>query len=250
MKIDVLTLFPEMFHMFREWSIIGRAVEADHVAIEAHNIRDYSLDKHRKVDDYPYGGGHGMVMMPQPAIDAIMDVTTSEAKVIYLSPKGLPLTQQKLTELAMETHLVLLCGHYEGLDQRIIDYYVDEEISLGDYVLTGGELPAMVLIDGITRLLPGVLSAPEAYEEESHYHGLLEQPQYTRPANYHGLQVPEVLLTGHHVKIEDYRMRERLRITYLMRPDLLQSQSLSDKEQAILDEIIQELEGRELDGSH
>lgn len=250
MKIDVLTLFPEIFGFLDEWSIIGRAVEDGLVSIQAHNIRDYSKDKHRKVDDYPYGGGHGMVMMPQPVVDCIEAVKSEQSHVIYLSAKGKPLTQDILVNLAEKSHLMFLCGHYEGMDQRIIDHFVDEEISIGDYVLTGGELPAMILIDGIVRLLPGALSTPMAFEEESHYHGLLEYPQYTRPQRFRGLEVPDVLLSGHHANISAYQQKESLRLTYLQRPDLLKKIQLNKIQQQYLEEIKYSLERREPDGSN
>lgn len=248
MKIDVLTLFPEVFTFLNSWSIIGRAVQSDLVSINAHNIRDYSIDKHKKVDDYPYGGGHGMVMMPQPVVDCIEAVKTERSYVICLSPKGRTLTQDKLLRMANESHLVLLCGHYEGLDQRIIDHYVDEELSIGDYVLTGGELPAMIFIDGVVRLLPGVLSTPMAFEEESHYSGLLEHPQYTRPQVFRGLEVPEVLVSGHHANIQAYQEKESLRLTYLQRPDLLEKIELNEIQKNYLQEIKCSLERREPDG--
>ncbi|NLY08957.1 MAG: tRNA (guanosine(37)-N1)-methyltransferase TrmD [Tissierellia bacterium] len=250
MKIDVLTLFPEIFSFINEWSILGRAVADNKVTISSHNIRDFSLDKHKKVDDYPYGGGHGMVMMPQPVIDSINSVKSDDSHVIYLSPKGSVLTQEKLTELSKKNHLILLCGHYEGIDQRIIDNCVDEEISLGDYVLTGGELPAMVLIDGITRLLPEVLSTSEAYEEESHYNGLLEYPQYTRPAKYLGMEVPEVLISGHHANIKEYQERESMRVTYINRPDLLDKIKMTDRQKSVLKEVVNSVERRKTDGSN
>ncbi len=241
MKIDVLTIFPEFFEPMKTWSIIGRAIADQKLNLELTNIRDFSIDKHRKVDDYPFGGGHGMVMMAQPIVDAIEHVSNEQSHIIYLSPKGKPLDQRKLNELATREHIVLLCGHYEGIDQRVVDYWVDEEISIGDYVLTGGEIPAMVLIDGVTRLLPEVLSSESAYSEESHYHGRLEYPQYTRPRDFRGHSVPEVLLSGHHKKIDSYLKKESLKETWLKRPDMLKQLSLSDEEKKILDKIIEEM---------
>ncbi len=219
MKFDVLTLFPEMFEPLNS-SIIGRAKEKNLIEINLINIRDFSKDKHKKVDDTPYGGGAGMVMMPDVVYDAYKSVEDKNAKVIYMSPQGKKLTQKKVEELANEEHLIILCGHYEGIDQRVIDRIVDEEISIGDYVLTGGELPAMVLIDSVSRYNSGVI-AEESREEESFANGLLEYPQYTRPEVFEGVKVPEVLLSGHHANIEKWRKEKALEITKLKRPDLL-----------------------------
>ena len=223
MKFDVLTLFPETFDLVMKESIIGRAQEKGLVKINAVNIRDYTKDKHRKVDDYPFGGGNGMVMMCQPVFDAYKAVTEElkvKPKVIYMSPQGKVLTQKIAVELSKEEHLILLCGHYEGIDERIIDELVDEEISIGDYVLTGGELPAMVLIDSVSRLIPGVLSSEGSFSDESHFNGLLEYPQYTRPAEYEGTPVPEILLSGHHANIQKWRNEQALERTRIKRPDL------------------------------
>ena len=220
MKFDVLTLFPEMFEPLNS-SIIGRAIEKNLIQINLINIRDFSKDKHKKVDDTPYGGGAGMVMMPDVVYDAYKSVEDKNAKVIYMSPQGKKLTQKKVEELAKQEHLIILCGHYEGIDQRVIDKIVDEEISIGDYVLTGGELPAMVLIDSVSRYNSGVI-AEESREEESFANGLLEYPQYTRPEVFEGVKVPEVLLSGHHANIEKWRKEKALEITKLKRPDLLQ----------------------------
>ena len=219
MKFDVLTLFPEMFEPLNS-SIIGRAKEKNLIQINLINIRDFSKDKHKKVDDTPYGGGAGMVMMPDVVYDAYKSVEDKNAKVIYMSPQGKKLTQKKVEELAKQEHLIILCGHYEGIDQRVIDKIVDEEISIGDYVLTGGELPAMVLIDSVSRYNSGVI-AEESREEESFANGLLEYPQYTRPEVFEGVKVPEVLLSGHHANIEKWRKEKALEITKLKRPDLL-----------------------------
>jgi tRNA (guanine37-N1)-methyltransferase len=223
MKFDVLTLFPDTFNMVMRESIIGRAQENGFVEVNAINIRDYSKDKHKKVDDYPFGGGNGMVMTCQPVIDAYHDVTKeleNKPRVIFMSPQGRVLTQQLASELSKEQHLILLCGHYEGIDERIIEELVDEEISIGDYVLTGGELPAMVLIDCVSRLIPGVLSNEGSYSDESHYNGLLEYPQYTRPADYNGRKVPDILLSGHHANIDKWRIQQSLERTKQKRPDL------------------------------
>ncbi len=222
MKIDILTLFPEFFNSLKDYSIIGRAIEESRININTINIRDFSKNKHKKVDDYPFGGGPGMVMKPEPIFDAINHVKNSSSKVIYLSPQGKVLTQRLANELALEEHLILLCGHYEGIDNRIIDNFVDEEISIGDYVLTGGEIPAMVLIDCITRLIPGVLSSEASFMDESHYDGLLEYPQYTRPRDFMGLEVPDILLSGDHERVNQWRKEQALRITKEKRPDLLE----------------------------
>lgn len=220
MKIDILTLFPEMFSALKE-SILGRAQKQGKIQINIINIRDYTQDKHLKCDDYPFGGGAGMVMMAQPVGSAIEAVDPQHtARRIYLSPKGETLKQQKVFSLLSYDHLVLLCGHYEGVDQRAIDLYIDEEISIGDYVLTGGELPAMVLTDCICRYVDGVIST-SSLVDESFAENLLEYPQYTRPKEYQGVSVPEVLLTGDHAKVDEWRRKEALRITKEKRPDLL-----------------------------
>ena len=219
MKFDVLTLFPEMFSSL-EQSIIGRAVENEKISVNLINIRDFSTDKHKKVDDTPYGGGAGMVMMPDVVDRAYNSIKDKKAKVIYMSPQGKTLDQKKVEELSKEEHLIILCGHYEGIDQRVIDKIVDEEISIGDYVLTGGELPAMVLIDSVSRYVEGVLKE-ESIKEESFSEGLLEYPQYTRPENFEGVKVPEILLSGNHQEIAKWRKEKSLEITKKKRPDLL-----------------------------
>ena len=232
MKFDVLTLFPEMFDILNE-SIIGRAKEKGLININLINIRDFSKDKHKKVDDTPYGGGAGMVIGPDVVYDAYKSVQDNKAKVIYMSPQGKKLNQKKVEELSKQEHLILLCGHYEGIDQRVLDKIVDEEISIGDYVLTGGELPAMVLIDSVSRYVQGVLKE-NSTKEESFSQGLLEYPQYTRPEIFNGKQVPEVLLTGHHKNIEKWRREQSLINTLLKRPDLLEEVELSDEDRNIL----------------
>lgn len=219
MKFDILTLFPEMFKPLEE-SIIGRAKEKEIIDINLINIRDFSNDKHNKVDDTPYGGGAGMVMKPDVVYDAYKSVESRNAKVIYLTPQGKVLNQKKVEELAKENHLILLCGHYEGIDQRAIDKINPEEISIGDYVLTGGELPAMVLIDCVSRYVDGVLNK-DSIEEESFSTGLLEYPQYTRPEIFEGKKVPEVLLSGNHQNIEKWRKEKSIEITKNKRPELL-----------------------------
>ena len=220
MKFDVLTLFPEMFEPIKQ-SILGRALEKELIELNLINIRDFSKDKHKKVDDTPYGGGAGMVMKPDVVYDAYKSVQADKAKVIYMSPQGKTLNQQKVEQLSKENHLIILCGHYEGIDQRVIDKIVDEEISIGDYVLTGGEIPAMVLIDSVSRYVEGVLSN-ESVKEESFSNNLLEYPQYTRPEDFEGQKVPEVLLSGHHENIEKWRKEKMLEITKQKRPDLLE----------------------------
>ena len=219
MKFSVLTLFPEMFTPLKE-SIIGKAVEDKKIELNLINIRDFSKDKHKKVDDTPYGGGAGMVMKADVVYDAYESVREEGAKVIFLSPQGKTLNQDKVKKLAKEKHLILLCGHYEGIDQRVIDEIVDEEISIGDYVLTGGELPAMVLIDSVSRYVDEVLSE-ESIKEESFTNNLLEYPQYTRPEIFHGIKVPEVLLSGHHENIKKWREEQSLKNTLQKRPNLL-----------------------------
>ena len=219
MKFSVLTLFPEMFTPLKE-SIIGKAVEDKKIELNLINIRDFSKDKHKKVDDTPYGGGAGMVMKADVVYDAYQSVREEGAKVIFLSPQGKTLNQDKVKKLAKEKHLILLCGHYEGIDQRVIDEIVDEEISIGNYVLTGGEIPAMVLIDSVSRYIEGVIKN-DSTEEESFSNGLLEYPQYTRPEIFQGEKVPEILLTGHHGNIEKWRQEQAFKITKQKRPDLL-----------------------------
>jgi len=232
MKFDVLTLFPEMFDSLNQ-SILGRAVEKDLININLINIRDFSKDKHKKVDDTPYGGGAGMVIRPDVVYDAYKSIKDEDAKVIYMSPQGKVLNQEKVKSLSKEKHLVILCGHYEGIDQRVLDEIIDEEISIGDYVLTGGEIPAMVLIDSVSRYVEGVISN-ESTEEESFSNNLLEYPQYTRPEIFNGKQVPDILKSGHHENIRKWRRAESLKNTYKKRPELLQNVNLSDKDKEIL----------------
>ena len=222
MKFDVLTLFPDMFKSLDE-SIIGKAKERELIEINLINIRDFSKDKHKKVDDTPYGGGAGMVIRPDVVYEAYKSIPNIEnAKVIYMSPQGNILNQKKVEDLSKNKHLVILCGHYEGIDQRVLDKIVDEEISIGDYVLTGGEIPAMVLIDSVSRYVEGVLNQ-ESVKEESFSNGLLEYPQYTRPEIFEGEKVPEILLSGHHQNIEKWRNDKSLEITKNKRPDLLKN---------------------------
>ena len=226
MKYDILTLFPEMFKPLK-YSIIERASKKNLININLVNIRDFSKDKHKKVDDTPYGGGAGMVMRADVVYDAYKSVEDENAKVIYLSPQGQKLNQSKVKELSKEQHLILLCGHYEGIDQRVLDKIVDEEISIGDYVLTGGELPAMVLVDAVSRYVQGVL-ADNSTEEESFSNGYLEYSQYTRPESFLGMEVPKVLQSGNHKKIEEWRKNSSLKNTFLKRPELLTEQEIEE----------------------
>ena len=219
MQFNVLTLFPEMFEPIKQ-SIIGKAMEKGLIKINLIDIRDFSKDKHKKVDDTPYGGGAGMVIRPDVVYDAYKSIKSENAKVIYMTPQGKTLNQEKVIELSKQENLILLCGHYEGIDQRVIDEIVDEEISIGDYVLTGGEIPAMVLIDSVSRYIEGVLT-PESTDEESFSNNLLEYPQFTRPEEFMGNKVPEVLISGHHENIKKWRQEKSLEITKNKRPDLL-----------------------------
>lgn len=236
MKFDVLTLFPEMFEPMKQ-SVIGRAIEKGLLELNLVNIRDFSKDKHKKVDDTVYGGGAGMLIKPDVVYDSFKSVKSEESKVIYLSPQGKKLCQKKVEELAKENHLILLCGHYEGIDQRVIDKIVDEEISIGDYVLTGGEIPAMVLIDSVSRYIDGVITEESTSEESFSKEGLLEYPQYTRPEDFEGAKVPEVLQSGHHENINKWRRKEAIKVTYKKRPDLLKKVNLTDEEKKFIEEL-------------
>ena len=226
MRFDVMTLFPDMVNTVLSESIIGRAKENKIIEIECHNIRDYSTDKHRKTDDTPYGGGMGMVMTCQPIYDCYLELSSkipeeNKKRVIYMSPKGRIFSHEVAKELSEYDNLIFLCGHYEGVDQRILDEIVDEEISIGDYGVTGGEIPACIVIDAVSRLKEGVLAASECYENESVASGILEYPQYTKPREFLGRQVPEILLSGDHKKIDEWRLLESVKITKERRPDLL-----------------------------
>ena len=238
MKITILTIFPEMFESVLNSSILGRAREQGLIEVECVDIRPFSTLKHKNTDDYPFGGGAGMVMLAQPIMDAMAHVTgeSFSGRRIYMGPRGTTLTTAKARELAQEEHLVLLCGHYEGVDQRALDACIDEEISIGDYILTGGELAAMVLTDAVSRFIPGVLGSGESAEEESFSDGLLEYPQYTRPREIGGMEVPEILLSGDHAKIRAWRRQESLLATRRFRPDLLAKAELTDKEKKWLEE--------------
>lgn len=248
MKIELLTIFPEMFDSFLNASIIGRAREAGLLDIHATDIRPYSQNKHKNTDDYPFGGGAGMLMLAQPIADAMKAVTRPpfQGKRIYMSPRGVPLTQALAQQLSQEEQLVILCGHYEGVDQRVLDKYIDMEISVGDYVLTGGETAAMVLIDCVSRLVPGVLGSAESAGDESFSNdGLLEYPQYTRPRVFEDMEVPEVLLNGDHKKISQWRREQALLATARMRPDLLAAASITPAERRWLSEQLSASSGQD-----
>ncbi len=237
MRIDIMTLFPEMVSSALGTSIIGRGCHNGFLEIKCHQIRDYTLDRHNNTDDAPYGGGMGMVMQADPIYrcwENIVSSCSSRPYTVYLSPKGTVLTQHKAIELSHLDSLILICGHYEGVDQRLIDEIVDEEISIGDYVLTGGEAAAIVLADCIGRLCPGVLSSEESFEDESHYNGLLEYPQYTRPPEWHGMKVPDILFSGHHAKIARWRRERSLELTLKLRPDMLLTAPLTDEDKEFL----------------
>ena len=240
MKMDFLTLFPEMFPGVLESSIMKQASEKQAVTFGVHNIRDFSFDKHRKTDDYPYGGGAGMVMTPQPVFSAaehLMQEAESTPRVIMLCPQGKPFTQRESEKLAREHHLIFICGHYEGYDERIREHLATDEYSIGDFILTGGELGAMVMADSVTRLLPGVLGNDESAKKDSFSEGMLEHPHYTRPADFKGWKVPDVLLSGHHKNIERWRREQSLKRTAERRPDLLNKLTLTDEEKKWLQSI-------------
>lgn len=220
MKIDVLSLFPEMYDGILNSSIIKRAINKKLVTINVHNFRDYSLSPHKKVDDYPFGGGEGMILMPQPIFDAVDAIKTPDSYIILMTPKGVPYKQSIAYDLSLKKHIIIICGHYEGFDERIRSL-ADLEVSIGDYILTGGEIPSMVLIDSITRLVDGVIEK-ESHEKESFNNNLLDYPVYTKPVNFRGMEVPSVLLSGHHKNIENYRYEKQLEMTKTRRPDLLE----------------------------
>ena len=241
MKIDLITLFPEMCEAVLGESIIGRAQKSEAIEIKCHQLRDYAFDKHRRVDDTVYGGGMGMLLKCEPialCYEAICEQRGTKPYFIHMSPQAKPLTQDKLKELSEKENICVLAGHYEGVDQRIIDEFIDEEVSIGDYVLTGGELPALVFIDALSRLAPGVLSNDECFTEESHYNGLLEYPQYTKPQSFRGLEVPPVLYSGDHRKVDRWRYEHSLINTAKKRPDMLENRELSDDEKRIIQEAL------------
>lgn len=242
-RFDVLTLFPQMFEAVLGESIIGRACEKELVELNFIDIRDFSTNKHRKVDDYPYSGGGGMLMNAQPVFDAYMSVAeglSSKPLTIYMSPQGKVFNQSVAVDLSKEKHIVILCGHYEGIDQRVIDEIVDMELSIGDFVLTGGEIPAMAVIDTVSRLVPDVLASETSYENESHFNGLLEYPQYTRPAEWHGVSIPEVLISGHHANVEKWKREQSLVNTLKKRPDMLARAELTGEDKEFLSKLTEE----------
>lgn len=243
----VLTLFPEMIQQTLSHSIMGRAQKEGHISVEAINIRDFTLNKQKHVDDYPYGGGAGMVMQAQPIYDAYQSIAEKAkgARVVYMTPQGKPFTQRIAEELSKEENLVFLCGHYEGIDERIIEEIVTDEISLGDFVLTGGELAAITIIDAVSRLVPGVLGKEDSFADESFSDGLLEYPQYTRPPVFHGKEVPEILLSGHHANIAKWRREQSLIRTAKKRPDLLETAELTPKERQFVERLRGELQETE-----
>ncbi len=246
MRIDILSLFPAMFDGPFGDSITKRAIENGIIDIHITNPRDYTDDKHHQVDDSPFGGGSGMVMKPEPMFRAVNDVLAKtnikNRRILLMSPTGKTFTQEKAKELASYDQLIFICGHYEGFDARIVEHIPDEEISIGDYVLTGGELPAMVIVDAVSRMLPGVLGSEESAPTDSFYDGLLEYPQYTRPREYEGMKVPDILISGDHAKIDAWRRKEALRVTLLKRPELLETANLSEKDKKILDELRESIE--------
>lgn len=240
MRVDIITLFPSMFKNPFNESMIKRAKEKGILKIKLHDLRQFTHDKHRTVDDAPYGGGAGMVMKPRPlfeAVEKIKEEIDSSSRVILLSPQGRPLNQEKVKELAKERVLIFICGHYEGVDERVREHLVDEEISLGDYVLTGGELAAMVVVDAVARMLPGVLGSEDSAREDSFYKGLLDYPQYTRPSDFRGWKVPSVLLSGNHQKVKEWRRKKMLEATLRKRPDLLETLKLNRENERLLEEI-------------
>ena len=249
MKIDIITLFPEMCETVLGESIIGRAQKSGSLEIKCHQLRDYALDKHRRVDDTTYGGGMGMLMKAEPIALCFEDICRQNGVrpyFIYMSPRGTVLTQEKIKQLSELPSIAILCGHYEGVDERVIQTFVDEEISIGDYVLTGGELPALVLADSVSRMVDGVLSDDLCFEEESHFSGLLEYPQYTKPYEWRGMTVPDVLLSGHHANIAKWRKEKALEETLKRRPDMLTNASLDEKDTAYLEKLkIQENENND-----
>ena len=236
MKIDYLTLFPEMFEGVLNHSILKRAQDKGIINANTINFRDYAVNKHNQVDDYPFGGGQGMVLKPEPVFNAMKDIQhNDETRVILMCPQGRPFTQKIAQELSSTEHIVFICGHYEGYDERIREHLVTDEISMGDYVLTGGELPAMTMTDAIVRLIPGVLGNQQSHQDDSFSDGLLEFPQYTRPREFQGMTVPDVLLSGNHAHIEKWRHKQKLIRTYLKRPDLLMAYPLSEQDKEIIE---------------
>ena len=243
MRFDIITIFPEIFRGVFEFGIIRRAVEAGLIEINRHDLRDYTFDRHRQVDDRPFGGGAGMVMKPEPLFRAVEAVTHSagDATVVMLSPQGRLFTQRVADELAARERVVLICGRYEGVDERVIEQLADDEISIGDVVLSGGEIPAMVVVDAVTRLIPGALGSNESAARDSFADGLLDYPHYTRPVEYRGLKVPDVLVSGHHGEIEKWRRRKAMQKTLSRRPDLLERRALNEEDRRLIAEILREM---------
>jgi tRNA (guanine37-N1)-methyltransferase len=243
LSFDVITIFPEIFRGVFEFGIIRRAVEAGLIGINLHDLRDYTFDRHHQVDDRPFGGGAGMVMKPEPLFRAIEAVThrASDATVVMLSPQGRLFTQRVAEELAGRRQVVLICGRYEGVDERVTERLADDELSIGDYVLSGGEIPAMVVVDAVTRLVPGALGCNESAERDSFADGLFDYPHYTRPVEYRGLRAPDVLVSGHHGEIEKWRRRKAMEKTLKRRPDLLERRALSEDERRLVEEILREM---------
>ena len=243
MRFDIITIFPEIFSGVFDFGIVRRAVEAGLIEIHIHDLRDHTTDRHRQVDDRPFGGGAGMVMKPEPLFRAVETLTRDgiEAPVALLSPQGRLFSQSVAEEYAQEPQLILICGRYEGVDERVVEHLITDEVSIGDYVLSGGEIPAMVVVDAVTRLVPGALGCEESAEHESFSDGLLDHPQYTRPAEYRGLKPPEVLLGGNHAEIERWRHRRALEKTLRRRPDLIRNRRLSQDEQREIEEILKEM---------
>lgn len=242
MKIDYLTLFPEMFEGVLNHSILKRAQDKGIINVNTINFRDYAVNKHNQVDDYPFGGGQGMVLKPEPVFNAMKDIQhNDETRVILMCPQGRPFTQKIAQELSSTEHIVFICGHYEGYDERIREHLVTDEISMGDYVLTGGELPAMTMTDAIVRLIPGVLGNQQSHQDDSFSDGLLEFPQYTRPREFQGMTVPDVLLSGNHAHMEKWRHKQKLIRTYLKRPDLLMAYPLSEQDKEIIESFKKQL---------
>lgn len=240
MRIDIITLFPEMCETILDESIVGRARKKGRLQICCHQLRDFGIGRHKQVDDTPFGGGKGMLLKPEPiaaAFDSLTEHLGKKPHIIFMSPRGKVLNQEKVKELAKEESICILCGHYEGVDERILEEYVDEEISCGDYVLTGGEMPALILTDAVSRMIPGVLSEDTCFTEESHFNGLLEYPQYTRPAEFHGKKVPEVLLNGNHAKIEEWKHHESLRLTSKYRPDMIADYPMTKEDKKFINSI-------------
>lgn len=252
MRIDILTLFPGMCETVMGESIIGRAQNKGLITVVCHQIRDYAYDKHHQVDGYTFGGGMGMLMRAEPiaaCFEAVWEQADARPHFIYMSPQGAPFTQRRAVELSKHENIAILCGHYEGVDERVLEEYVDEEISIGDFVLTGGELPALLVADSVARLVPGVLSEEECFTEESHYSGLLEYPQYTRPAVWRARAVPEVLLSGHHANIVKWRRAQSIRRTAIKRPDLLHRDNLTREDMVTLYRLREELQKNISDSS-